>query len=110
MPARFVNKRIKCELNGNRVKIEEMPGGDEGKASKGLFESMAGALGGMKIDLPAPTKFSCWALAEKDIDPDMKQRIHGAKTLNIVKSRRTLPVYIYIYIYTHTHTHTHTHI
>jgi len=92
--ARFVGKRVKCELNGNRVKIEEVAGEDSGSGSKGLLESMSAALGGMKIDLPAPTKFSSWALAEKDIDPNMKLRIHGAKTLNIVKSRRTLPEWI----------------
>ena len=94
---RFIGKRVKCALAGNRVTIEETGEPEAKPASEskgGLLSSMAGALGGLKIDLPAPAKFSSWALPERDIDPDTKHRVYGAKSINIVKSRRTLPEWI----------------
>ena len=50
----------------------------------------------LKVDLPAPAKFSNWALAEAAIDPEAKPKIFGAKSTNIVKSRRMLPQWIQV--------------
>ena len=52
--------------------------------------------GWVKVDLPAPAKFSNWALAEAAIDPEAKPKIFGAKSTNIVKSRRMLPEWIQV--------------
>ena len=49
---------------------------------------------GLKIDLPAPAKFSHYALPESAINPEAKPKIFGAKSMNIVHSRRTLPEWI----------------
>ena len=49
----------------------------------------------VKINLPAPTKFrGKYALPESEVDPAQAPKIHGAKTANIVLSRRTLPAWI----------------
>jgi alpha-glucan,water dikinase len=89
--ARFVKKKVECKIQGNRVTVQEMSGDLSGKAD---MDGAAKKVSQIKIDLPPPTKFSKYALAESAVDPDAKPKIHGAKTANIVLSRRTLPEWI----------------
>jgi len=90
--ARFVGKRVECKLAGNRVTVEEMTG--DPVSGDGLGESAAEEGAGLKIDLPPPADFSVYALPESAIDPDARPKIFGAKSANIVRSRRTLPDWI----------------
>ena len=51
----------------------------------GILESMVSGISSIKIELPPPARFSTFCLPEAQIDPEMKPRIFGAKSTNIVK-------------------------
>ena len=89
--ARFAKKKVECKLVGNRVSIEETSGDIDAPT----MDQAAAEVSKVKISLPAPTKFrGKYALPESEVDPAQSPKIHGAKTANIVLSRRTLPAWI----------------
>ena len=59
------------------------------------MDQVENAMGDLKIDLPAPAPFSMYALPESAIDPEATPKTFGAKSANIVHSRRTLPEWIH---------------
>jgi len=90
--ARFVGKKVHCALQGNRVTVDEISP-EDGEADAGMNQ-VENAMGDLKIDLPAPAKFSNYALPESAVDPEASPKRFGAKSTNIVHSRRTLPEWI----------------